>query len=107
MFAFGEELTAGVGRSQVYEWTAGRLRAVIPVPPGASASIPGSFVGESADLQHIFVETALPLATGDLDGGAFDVYDLSGGAATLVSTGPLDGDNASPFMSFMGASPDG
>ena len=107
VFAFGEELTAGVGRSQVYEWTAGRLRAVIPVPPGASASIPGSFVGESADLQHIFVETALPLATGDLDGGAFDVYDLSGGAATLVSTGPLDGDNASPFMSFMGASPDG
>jgi hypothetical protein len=107
VFSFGEELTPKAGRSQVYEWTARGLRALIPVPPGASAAIPGSFVGESADLQHLFVETSFALVPEDLDGGAYDVYDFSGGTASLISTGPLDGNNASPFMSFMGASPDG
>jgi hypothetical protein len=106
VFPFGEELMSGAGRSQVYEWSRGRLRMVIPVPAGVSASIPGSYRGESADLQHLFVETGLALSPEDVDGGAYDVYDFSGGTASLVSTGPLDRD-AKSRAELLGLSADG
>jgi Tol biopolymer transport system component len=61
----------------------------------------------SADATHAFFTTNLSLAPEDTDGFGIDVYDISGGRATLVSSGPFDAGPGGGFASFMGASPDG
>ena len=62
----------------------------------------------------VFLWTNLALAPGDDDGNTSDVYDLSNGTETLLSTGPLDDQSSyssgpgAPFMmTFEGASADG
>src|SRR6188768_3559538 len=103
-FPFEEELTEGAGKRQIYERSSGRTRPLLP--PGLKYWPQLDEV--SADGMHVFVTTNLSLAPEDTDGFGIDVYDLSGGSATLVSTGPFDGGpNAGAFASFLGASPNG
>jgi hypothetical protein len=108
VFPFGEELTSGAGRHQIYEWTGGRTRGLIPRPAGAPAIAPASLADTSADASHVLVLTNAALAPEDVDGGGTDIYDLAGGEASLISSGPLDGQTGggSP-VSFAGVSPDG
>jgi hypothetical protein len=104
VFPVEEELTKGAGDRQFYEWSAGKTRPLLP--PGLTYWPRLDEV--SADGAHVFVTTNLSLAPEDTDGFGIDVYDISGGSATLVSAGPFDaGPGAGGFASFMGASPDG
>ena len=81
------------------------MRALVPIPPGTSHTAPIGLEGASADAGHVFVDTNLPLAPGDSDGG-WDIYDLGGATPALISTGPLDPGTALP-TSYAGASADG
>jgi hypothetical protein len=107
-FPFAEELTPGVGGPEAYEWSAGRLRPLVPIPNGAPRRPAIGLDGASADLSHIFVETSYPLVPEDVDGGLPDIYDVGGETPVLVSTGPLDAArNGASFSSYAGASADG
>lgn len=72
-------------------------------PPGTNCA--PSFGGVSADGSHVFFETRERLTTDDTDDFQ-DVYGLSGGHLTLVSTGP-DGGNGSFAATYAGATADG
>lgn len=61
--------------------------------------------GISADGSHVFFETNERVTAGDGD-DAQDVYDWSGGIASLVSTGPSGGDGTANAL-FEGSSSDG
>ena len=58
------------------------------VTPSARSGFRHSFGGASADGSRVFEFTDEPLVDQDLDGGT-DLYERSGGAARLVSTGTL------------------
>jgi hypothetical protein len=113
VFPFREELTRGAERGQVYERVGGVTRALVPYPDEVPERTYTNLVGLSADALHVFVATTLPLAPEDRDGGGTDVYDVHGGEASLLSTGPLDTQAEPGFgpmsvpMFFMGASADG
>jgi hypothetical protein len=65
-----------------------------------------SYGGASADGSHVFFETndrVLPVADTDK---SQDVYDWSGGAVALASTGP-DGGNGEINVTFAGTTPNG
>jgi len=113
VFPFYEELTQGAGRAQVYERVGGVTRALVPYPQDPPQRTYVGLVGLSADARHAFVSTNLALVAEDRDGGGTDVYDISGGVPSLLSTGPLDtqaepdfGPMAAPML-FQGASADG
>lgn len=113
VFPFYEELTRGAPRAQVYERFAGETRALIPYPDDPPKPTYAGLVGLSDDARHVFVSTNLALAPEDRDGGGTDIYDIHGGDASLLSTGPLD-TGAEPGFGplsvpafFMGASADG
>ncbi len=61
--------------------------------------------GISADGSHVFFETNERIAAGDNDDSQ-DVYDWSGGTASLVSTGPAGGNGTANAL-FEGSSADG
>jgi Tol biopolymer transport system component len=103
VFPFEEELTAGAGNRQIYEWNGGAVRPLLPPSTGYWPQLDGV----SADATHVFVLTSVPLSPGDTDGSGWDVYDIAGGAESLVSTGPLDPQTAVTSNRFAGASPDG
>ena len=114
VFPFYEELTPRAGRAQVYERAGGVTRALVPYPPDPPDPTYAAPLGISADADHLFLWTNLALAPGDDDGNTSDVYDLSNGTETLLSTGPLDDQSSyasgpgAPFMmTFEGASADG
>jgi len=100
VFPFEGELTEGAGNRQFYERSGGKTRPLLP--PGLRYWPRLDEV--SADATHAFFTTNLALAPEDGDGYGLDVYDISDGSVALVSSGPFD---AGPFVSFMGASPDG
>jgi hypothetical protein len=102
VFPFEEELTAGAGNRQIYERSGGRTRPLLP----AGAQYWPRLDEVSSDAAHVFVTTNLTLSPEDADGFGIDVFDVSAGRATLISTGPLDGaDRGFPF--FAGSSPNG
>jgi hypothetical protein len=108
VFPFAEELTPGVIGPDVYEWSAGRLRALVATPKGPAHRPAIGLDGASADLSHVFVETAYSLVPEDTDGGLTDIYDVGGATPVLVSTGPLDAArNGASFSSYVGTSADG
>jgi hypothetical protein len=72
-------------------------------PPGENCN--PSFGGVSSDGSHVFFETKDQVSAGDTDSSQ-DIYDWSGGAATLASIGP-DGGNAEDNALYAGSSPDG
>lgn len=102
MFPFEEELIAGAGKHQIYEWSAAKTRALLP--SGLRHSVRLDEV--SADGAHVFVTTNLSLTPDDGDGFGPDIFDITTGGIALISTGPLDAQTGG-FVSFMGASPDG
>lgn len=77
-------------RQDVYRRIGGETTLVSAGAFGGQADFNASFAGASFDGSHVFVLTAEPLAGLDLDSSP-DLYDLSGGTATLVSTGPVGG----------------
>ena len=107
VFPSGQELVAGAGPNQLYEWEAGALRPLLA--PGLAQDWRLELAGASADATHVFVSTGAALSPEDLDGSGLDIYDLFAGTATLVSTGPRDvpGPQALLTSAFEGASPDG
>ena len=114
VFPFAEELTRGAERTQIYERSRGVTRPLVPYPDDAPNPSYTVLMGISADARHVFVHTALALVPEDRDGNTQDIYDISGGTATLLSTGPLDPQTSindglgAPFMMlFKGTSADG
>jgi len=107
VFPHDGELIAGVGGRQLYEWHGGKIRALLPLGR-ASERESVELDGVSADATHVFVSTSASLSSDDTDGSDWDVFDLNSGTSSLVSTGPLDGQAGSGWISsFQGASPDG
>jgi hypothetical protein len=72
---------------------------------GGNAEVAAIYRGASEDGTRVFFQSAEALVSGDTD-GALDVYERSGGATTLVSTGP-NGGNGPQSSTFAGASADG
>jgi hypothetical protein len=72
-------------------------------PSGADCN--AVYGGASSDGSHIFFETREQVSGADTD-AASDVYDWSGGVATLASTGP-DGGNGNDNATYAGSSADG
>jgi hypothetical protein len=103
VFPFEEELTAGAGKRQIYERSGGKTRALLPLLTGYWPQL----AEVSADATHVFVMTSHALAPEDVDGSGVDVFDVSAGRITLVSTGPLDGSSGAGLELFAGSSPDG
>jgi hypothetical protein len=72
-------------------------------PSGADCN--AVYGGASSDGSHVFFETREQVSGSDTD-VASDVYDWSGGVATLASTGP-DGGNGNDNVTYAGSSADG
>lgn len=72
-------------------------------PGDASDNI--NFQGSSIDLRRVFIGTQAQLVDDD-DDAARDIYSVKGGEYTLISTGPVPGDQAQS-ASFEGASASG
>jgi hypothetical protein len=90
----------------IYERFNGTTTLVSTGPSGGNnSSFDAYFRGCSDDGSHVFIETQDQLTSNDTDSEA-DVYERSGGATTLVSTGPSGG-NGPTGSAFKGASSDG
>lgn len=96
------------GVSEIYERDGNTTRLVSRLPDGQpilpedEGGYPAFLNGVSPDGERVYLSTEATLSPEDADGGAgagsADVYVLSGGAYTLLSTGPLDGGpNANPY----------
>ena len=77
----------------VYERAGGETTLVSTGPAGGNGAIHAFFDGASADGSHVFLETAEPLASADID-SSVDVYERAGGQTTLMSIGPDGGNDA-------------
>jgi hypothetical protein len=93
------------GAIDVYERYSGVIRLVSTGPTDANTDDDAIFKGSSEDGGRAFFETSARLASADSDSQA-DVYERSGGATTLVSTGSSGGNGAAD-AAFKGASADG
>lgn len=78
---------------------------VCPPELPAGQNCEPSYGGSSPDGSHVFFETNERLSGSDTDKSQ-DVYDWSGGAPALASTGP-DGGNAESIVTYAGTSGDG
>lgn len=81
-------------RQDVYRRSGGETTLVSAGTFGGDGEFNASFTGASHDGSHVFILTTEQLAALDSDGSA-DIYDISGGAATLISIGPAGGNG--PF----------
>ena len=72
---------------------------------GGNGRFDAFFRGSSVDASHAFIETQESLVAGDTD-SQFDLYDRSGGTATLLSAGQINGNGAFP-VSYQGSSENG
>lgn len=113
-FASMEKLTAGDGDGltdiyarDISEGSTALVTSAGTCPTGLppDQNCDPVFGGNSNDGSHVFFETRERIAAGDEDSSS-DVYDWSGGTASLVSTGP-DGGNGSPNAIFAGNSASG
>lgn len=104
LFLTAEALVAGDEDDvqDVYARAGGTTTLLSIGPVGGNAEIPVSYAGASDDGSRVFVETEEKLVGTDTDSGT-DVYELSGGTATLVSTGPLAGKVSTPSFLPEGA----
>jgi hypothetical protein len=91
--------------ADVYERNGSTTTLLSTGPAGGNGDFDADFRGSSDDGAHVFMQTDEPLVATDLD-ALSDVYDRSGGATTLVSTGPLAGIDLFS-ASFAGAAADG
>jgi hypothetical protein len=102
VFPFAEPLVEGAGERQIYARGGGRTEAVSPIDVRQRPKY-GAFLGASSDTRHVFVWTDYALAPEDTDAGS-DIYDISGGRATLLSVDPTGGTG---MLNYQGASADG
>jgi hypothetical protein len=89
----------------VYQRSSGGISRISFGPSGGNGPFGAFFDGASEDGSRVFIDTLEPLTPDDTD-ASYDVYEVSGGQATLVSTGPAGG-NGAFFAAFRGATPDG
>jgi prealbumin domain-containing protein len=89
----------------VYDSLDGSLTLVSPGLRDGLGASNAYFVGASSDGTHIFIRSEESLAAADTD-NTQDLYDVSGGAATLMSVGPAGG-NASASAIYAANSQDG
>ncbi|HEU5253315.1 MAG TPA: hypothetical protein VFU16_08340 [Solirubrobacterales bacterium] len=80
----------------VYARTGGTVTLRTLAATGGNGPSNASFAGASDDGQHVFVVTPEPLVPAEDTDTGLDVYELTGGVATLVSTGPLGGKSSIP-----------
>jgi hypothetical protein len=83
-------------RQDVYRRLGGETTLISAGAFGGNADFNAGFAGASYDGSHVFILTAEPLVGLDMDTSP-DIYDVSSGTASLVSTGPAGGDG--PFGS--------
>lgn len=115
VFRTAEDLTAtdnDGGAPDLYQRNLLTERTLQVSVPGECPTCIPSYGASSDDGAHVVFETSGALDPAD-DDGKQDVYDWSGGAATLVSTGPVGGNGEEPAVfpgvvsAFPGISADG
>jgi hypothetical protein len=89
----------------IYEISGGQTTLLSTGPSGGNGTFFAAFRGSTPDGSHVYFETYERLTAADTDTNQ-DVYDRSGGATTLVSTGPAGGNGDVP-ASYQGSSADG
>lgn len=77
------------GFTDIYERAAGTTTLVSTGPAGGNGNFQAAFSVASADGTRVFFDTQEQLVAGDTDAHS-DTYERSGGATTLISTGPTD-----------------
>ncbi|MEA2389868.1 MAG: large repetitive protein, partial [Thermoleophilaceae bacterium] len=110
-FKTREQLTAGdIDTNFDTYQRSGGVTTLVSTDTSGNANGPDTafYGGASSDGTKVFFETDEQLATSDLDSGATDVYQHSGGATTQVSTNTAGNANgAGNDATFRGASSDG
>ena len=96
-FRTQEQLVASDTDDQrdIYQRSGGTTTLISTGPNGGNGAFEPTYRGSSKDGTHVFFETDESLVAADTDSST-DIYDRSGGATTLVSTGPAGGNGASP-----------
>jgi hypothetical protein len=90
MTAADSDNCAGKGCFDIYERSSGVTSLVSTGPSGGNGAEHIRFIGVSEDGTHAFFTTAEKLVNADQDALKQDIYERSGGATTLISTGPGD-----------------
>jgi hypothetical protein len=88
----------------IYE-VAGAIARISSGPAGGNGAFGAFFDFASDDGSRVFIDTTESLVAADTD-ASYDIYEISGGQATLVSVGPSGG-NGAFFAAFRGATPHG
>jgi hypothetical protein len=90
LFGTAEPLTSGDKdlTQDVYARSGGTVTLRSSAATGGNGPYNASFAGASNDGARIFVVTSEPLVPAADADAALDVYEISGGVATLASTGP-------------------
>jgi hypothetical protein len=88
----------------VYDWSTGGPALVSTGPDGGNGARVATFADASFDSTRVFFETDESLVAADQD-SANDVYERSGGATSLITTGPAGG-NGTSAASLSWISPD-
>lgn len=98
LFGTAEPLVTGDEDAfqDVYARSGGTVALRSLAAGGGNGPYNASFAGASDDGQHVFVVTPEPLVPAEDTDTGLDVYELTGGVATLVSTGPLGGKTSIP-----------
>ena len=89
----------------IYARSGGTTTLVSTGPNGGNGDLPATFDSAIADGSRVFFSTDESLVAADTDSSQ-DVYERSGGATTIHSIGPTDG-NGNPRATFVGASATG
>jgi hypothetical protein len=92
-------------RMDVYERAGATTILLSTGPAGGNGAFNVSFAANSADGTRVFFRTTEQLVSSDAD-TTQDLYERSGGATTLLSTGPAGGNGAFQAI-FAGISQDG
>src|SRR5204862_4070975 len=90
----------------VYERAGSATNLISTGSQNANSSADASFSAVSLEGGRVFFTTTAPLALGDTDGSAIDVYERTSGVTTLVSTGPAS-ENGPHSAMLVGLSSDG
>jgi hypothetical protein len=89
----------------VYQVSGGSISRISFGPAGGNGPYGAFFDGASDDGNRVFIDTLEQLTPDDTD-SSYDVYEVSGGQTTRLSTGPAGG-NGPFFAAYRGATPDG
>jgi hypothetical protein len=106
-FQTQEKLVAGDTDNQmdVYERSTGQTFQVSIGAINGNGAFQSVFLGASSDGSRVFFHTPEQLVAADTD-SAFDIYQFSAGAVTLISAGAING-NGNNQAQFRSASADG